>query len=112
MVDNIIALMTYFCMLSVAAERAVEIMKVGFLVKFKTPPVTYQLLAGFIGGTLAYSSPPPSTFVQMSPWISIIATGLAVSGGSAFWNSSLAAVSSLAKDMKQTPVTVVVESVK
>lgn len=103
MMDNMITLLTYFCMLSVAAERAVEIMKLGVLKKYNPPAVTYQILAGLLGAVMSYYSPPPSTFVQMEQWITIIATGLAVSGGSSFWNSTLDAAISVSKNLKSPP---------
>ncbi len=98
--DNIFTLLTYFCMLSVASERAVELLKNLFLKKIKTPPVCYQVLSGFIGGTLAHFSPPPTDIIQLNEWVMVISTGLAVSSGSAFWNSLLDTLTALSRNLK------------
>lgn len=105
-VDNILSLLTYFCMLSVAAERAVELLKNAKLKQMNVPIVTYQILAGLVGSLIAFFSPPPlTTITQMDPWVAIAATGLAVSGGSAFWNTMLDSFTAFAKSLKAVPVT-------
>lgn len=103
--DKIMTLLTYFCMLSIASERAVELLKNLFLKKINTPPVLYQILSGCVGGVLCYYSPPSSDIMRLDPWVTVIATGLAVSSGSAFWNSLLDTLAGLSKNLKslQTP---------
>jgi hypothetical protein len=92
-------------MLSVASERAVELLKNLYLKKLNAQPVHYQLLSGIVGSVLCYFSPPTPTVIQMNFWVTVIATGLAVSSGSAFWNSLLDTLAGLSKNLKslQTP---------
>lgn len=98
--DHLLTLLTYFCMLSIAAERAVELLKNIVLKKLKTPTVIYQILASIIGGIMSYFSPPPTSIIQMGPWVTVIATGLAVSSGSAFWNTMLDSFTAISKNLK------------
>jgi hypothetical protein len=98
--DNLITLLTYFLMLSVAAERAVEISKNIILKKYNTPPVIYQILAGTIGGIMSFFSPPPTDIVNLGPWVTGIATGLAVSGGSSFLNTLLDGATAVSRNLK------------
>lgn len=87
-------------MLSVASERAVELLKNLFLKKLKTPTIVYQLLAGVFGGIMSYYSPPPTNIIQLNIWVTVIATGLAVSSGSAFWNTLLDSLTAISKNLK------------
>lgn len=98
--DNLMTLLTYFCMLSVASERAVELLKNLCLKKLNTPPVYYQLLSGIFGAILAHFSPPSNDIMQLNHWVTIIATGLAVSSGSAFWNTLLDTLNTLSRNLK------------
>ncbi len=98
--DNLLNLLTYFCMLSIAAERAVELLKNMFLKKLGTSMVWYQVIAGVIGGIMCYYSPPPTTLINTETWVTVIATGLAVSSGSAFWNTMIDTMTAISKNMK------------
>lgn len=91
-------------MLSIAAERAVELLKNGILKKLNSTSIVYQVLSGIIGGVLCYYSPPPTTIMNLNEWVTVFATGLAVSGGSAFWNSLLDSLMNLSKSLKPVPV--------
>lgn len=102
--DKILTLLTYFCMLSIASERAVELLKNLYLKKINVPPVVYQILSGVVGGILCYYSPPSTEIMNLGPWVTVIATGLAVSSGSAFWNSLLDTLTALSKNLKSLQV--------
>lgn len=101
--DGLLSLFTYFLMLSVAAERLVELLKNMYLKKIGTQPVVYQLLSGIVGAVLSYYSPPPSNIIHLEQWVAVISTGLAVSSGSAFWNTILDTLNSLSKNLKNLP---------
>lgn len=97
---KLLELFTYFLMLSIAAERAVEILKTSFLKSMGTHPASYQVISGLIGGGLSFYSPPPDNVVHMTPIIAAIATGLAVSGGSSLWNTVIDAITASTKALK------------
>lgn len=98
---KLLELFTYFLMLSIAAERAVEILKTMFLKSMGTHPASYQVISGLIGGCLSFYSPPPSNIIQMTPLISAIATGFAVSGGSSLWNTIVDRITASTKRLKK-----------
>lgn len=101
--DGLLSLFTYFLMLSVAAERFVELLKSAYLKKIGAQPVVYQMLSGMVGAALSYYSPPPDNIIHLEQWVAVISTGLAVSSGSAFWNSILDTLNSLSKNLKNFP---------
>lgn len=101
--DGLLSLFTYFLMLSVAAERLVELLKNMYLKKIGAQPVVYQFLAGIFGAVLSYYSPPPDNIIHLEQWVAVISTGLAVSSGSAFWNTILDTLNSLSKTLKTLP---------
>jgi hypothetical protein len=97
---NLMELFTYFLFLSVAAERAVEILKNMFLKKKEASPAVYQTLAAIFGGIMSYIS-PPSNIGHLNPYVAAIMIGLAVSGGSSFWNTTIVMFNQKAKSLKQ-----------
>jgi hypothetical protein len=58
-----------------------------------------------VGSSVAFFFPPPlTTVVQFNPYLTVILTGLAVSGGSAFWNSVLDMVTAYSKTVKAVAI--------
>lgn len=98
--NNLTELFTYFLFLSVAAERAVEIIKNAFLKKREAPPAVYQTLAAIFGGIMSYIS-PPGNMDHLNPYVASVMIGLAVSGGSSFWNTTIVMFNQKAKSLKQ-----------
>ncbi len=98
---RLLELFTYFLMLSVAAERAVEILKTMFLKSMSTHPASYQVISGIVGGIMSYYSPPPDNIIHMTPIVSAMATGLAVSGGSSIWNTAIDRFAATTKKIKE-----------
>lgn len=98
--DKLIDIISYFALLSVAAERLTEILKNVWLSKIKVNPAVYQLISGTFGAALGYTSPLVIPSVDMPLWAMAVVTGLAVSGGSGFWNSILAMLSEFKTKMK------------
>ena len=99
--EHIVSLLSYFCMISIAAERFVEMLKKTVLKNAHPPGVVYQTLSALFGGTVSLYSPPPSEILQLGQYASVIVTGLAISGGSSFWNTALDSFSSIAKNLKE-----------
>jgi len=89
MLDQLIEVISYLAVVSIAAERFTEILKGALLKRLFAGPVTYQLTAGVFGGFLAFIAPSPMAHLLDSTTAIIVVTGLAVSGGSGFWNSVL-----------------------
>jgi hypothetical protein len=100
--ENLISLFSYFVIISVAAERLTEIIKRSYLSNLSNVPgYVYQGISAVFGGGLAYISPPELTGVDLPHWAVIVITGLAVSGGSGFWNSVLTTMSEFGKARKK-----------
>lgn len=89
MLDQLIEVISYLAVVSIAAERFTEILKGSLFKLMDAGPVTYQLTAGAFGGLLAFIAPSPMAHLIDSMAAIVIVTGLAVSGGSGFWNSVL-----------------------
>src|SRR5574343_583968 len=98
---KLLELFTYFLMLSIAVERAVEIIKISFLKRLSVPSYLYSILAVTFGSAMSYLSPPPDNIANMTPFISAIATGLAVSGGSSFWNTVIDRFATSTRKLKE-----------
>ena len=98
--DKFIDIIGYFALLSVAAERLTEILKNAWLSKIKVNPAVYQLIAGVFGASLGYASPLVIPSVNMPLWATAVITGLAVSGGSGFWNTILSTLTEFKTKMK------------
>lgn len=92
--DRFIEIVTYFALISVAAERFTDLIKKAWLSKLTTVnPAVYQLLSALFGAAIAYAEPLALLSKQM-PWYAVVVvSGLAVSGGSSFWNTVLSTLS-------------------
>lgn len=101
--DNLFSLLSYFAVLSVATERLTEIVKNTLLTKFadKINAAVYQGIAAVFGGMLAHMAPPDLGNMSLPHWGVVLITGLAVSGGSGFWNSVLSTMNEFKKNMAQ-----------
>jgi hypothetical protein len=98
--DSIVAVISYFVVMCVAAERSVDIVKRLLLIRHPyLPGVTYQLLSAAFGASMAYYAPPPSLILDLGQTQSLIIVALGVSGGSSFWNSVLSSVSNFSKSL-------------
>lgn len=86
----IIDSVSYLVMLSMAAERFVDIFKRLGLEKFSLNGASYQVLSVTFGIIIAYIVPPPFLFGGASSTLELLMCGLLVSGGSSAWNSVLA----------------------
>lgn len=98
--DKMTEIITYFALLSVAAERLTEILKKAWLDKLEPNPAVYQIVAGVFGAGLSYASPLVVAGVNLPIWAMMLVTGLAVSGGSGFWNTILSTMTELKTKVK------------
>lgn len=87
--DQVIGIVTYLAVASMAAERLTDILKKLFLEKIVSNGVVYQLVSAVFGGLICYLSPLPIQAIQVNQYVLILITALAVSGGSSTWNSIL-----------------------
>lgn len=99
--DKFTEVITYFALLSIAAERLTDIFKKAWLSKLNVNPSVYQIFSGLTGAGLAYSAPLVIPGVEMPLWVTVVITGLAVSGGSSFWNTILSTMTELKTKVKQ-----------
>lgn len=98
--DNIIQLLTYFSVVSMAAERLVGFCKQSPLQKYLKSQVSYQALAAVCGIVVSYTNPPEFKFIHLDQYTLAIIVGLAVSGGSGMWHDILDAMSQYSKNLK------------
>lgn len=98
--DQLVSIVTYFAIISVAAERLTEIVKKSLLDKYFSNPVIYQAISGVFGAAMYYVSPVNLGLLQLPLWASVIVAGLAVSGGSGFWNTILSTLSEVKTKVK------------
>lgn len=110
--DKFTEIITYFALLSVAAERLTDIFKKAWLSKLEINPAVYQVISGLFGAGLAYSAPLVIPSVNMPLWGTILITGLAVSGGSSFWNTILSTMTELKTKVKANNEQAAAESKK
>ena len=110
--DKFTEIITYFALLSVAAERLTDIFKKAWLSKLEVNPSVYQVLSGLFGAGLAYSAPLTIPSVSMPLWATVLITGLAVSGGSSFWNTILSTMTELKTKVKTNNELAAAESTK
>ena len=93
MFEQFVQLITYIAILSVAAERATDLVKRGLFQKFKIDNLNglaYQVLSGLFGALIVYLDDPIIPLVSLDRTLTIVLMGLATSGGSGVWNSVLA----------------------
>lgn len=100
---------TYLALTSMAAERLVELIKKTFFENKTVKGTVYQGIAAIFGGLMAYASPPSIPSVNLNEWALIIIVGLAVSGGSGFWNSILSIMMEYKKNLSAPKETKAVE---
>lgn len=98
--DSMTEIITYFALLSVAAERLTDIFKKAWLSKLEVNAAIYQLISGAFGAALGYAAPLAFLDKHMPLWACVVITGLAVSGGSSFWNTILSTMSELKTKVK------------
>lgn len=55
--DKFTEVITYFAIMSVAAERLTDIFKKAWLAKREVNPAVYQVISGLFGAGLAYTAP-------------------------------------------------------
>ena len=70
MLDQLTVLITYLIVVSIAAERATDIFKRAFVLKFKVENFNgalYQFTAGVFGTIIAYFDKPSFDFITTSP---------------------------------------------
>jgi hypothetical protein len=100
--EHLLQVLTYLTVVSVAAERSVEILKKGILEKLIKKPVVYQVASAFFGFGLCLASPPDLKFLQLNEYIVSAIVGLAVSGGSGMWHDILSVITQFKENTKQT----------
>lgn len=96
--DDLIRLVVYLTIVSVAAERAVDIVKRAVIQKLNITTLNgaiYQILAGVFGSIIAYGDQPSFDFVTTNRWFLIVIIGLCASGGSGAWNTILSILKEL-----------------
>lgn len=95
--DQVISIITYLAVTSMAAERLTDILKKAWLQKLTDNGVVYQIVSALFGGFIGYLSPIPIQSLQVNEYVLVLVTALAVSGGSSTWNSIL----NILKDYKK-----------
>lgn len=90
--DTIVILVAYIAGMSVATERCIETLKVlglrTFIEGTKTNSDVYKVIAVGVGAALAFVAPMPIDIgIPKTEFSALV--GLAVSGGSGFWNTIL-----------------------
>ncbi len=100
MIDQLIQLVTYLVFVSVAAERATDMLKRSVIQdKFKNlNGAVYQFIAFGFGFLTATISSPTLPVIGENIYLNHAIIGLCVSGGSGFWNTIL----ELLKNAKST----------
>lgn len=98
--DQVVTILSFLVLASVAAERLTEIIKLAFLKRFNVNAAVYQLMAGLFGAWLAYLVPSPLNELIKHEWAVIAITGLCVSGGSGLWNALLDTIVGYSKNVK------------
>lgn len=104
MLDQLTVLITYLIVVSIAAERATDIFKRAFVLKFKVENFNgalYQFTAGVFGMIIAYFDKPSFDFITSNHTLLLIIIGLCVSGGSGAWNTIL----NILKELSQPKTT-------
>ena len=101
--DDILKLVTYLICVSMAAERAVDIIKRAVVQKYNITTLNgavYQSLAAVFGGLVAYFDKPSFDFITTNQWLLVVLIGLAASGGSSAWNTVLGILKELSLSKK------------
>lgn len=98
MVDDLIRLVVYLTIVSMAAERAVDIVKRAVIQKLNITTLNgavYQILAGVFGAFIAFGDQPSFDFITTNRWFLVVIIGLCTSGGSGAWNTILSILKEL-----------------
>lgn len=98
--QQMMEVVAYLALLSVAAERFTEIVKRAWLSKVTSNGAVYQLLAAAFGGAVACIDPPSFPMFKMNVYAQSLLIALAVSGGSGAWNSLLCLLQDYSKSRK------------
>lgn len=102
--DELIRLVVYLTVVSVAAERAVDIVKRAVIQKLDITTLngaTFQILAGIFGSIIAFTDEPSFDFVTTNRWLLVVIIGLCTSGGSGAWNTILSILKELSLPKNQ-----------
>lgn len=105
MFDDLIRLCTYLVFVSVAVERAVDIVKRAVVQQFNITTLNgsvYQILAGLFGALIVYADQPTFDFITTNRWLLVVIIGLATSGGSGAWNTVLSILKELSVSKSST----------
>ena len=104
--DNILQLLSYLVLTSVAAERVTDMVKRTKIISWvaERSPIDqgllYQAVSGATGGVLCYLSPPELALFSLGPVAMAITIGLATSGGSSVWSDLLQLLSTYRKGVQ------------
>lgn len=98
--EQVIQIVAYLALLSVAAERFTEIVKRLWLSKVTSNGAVYQLTAACFGAFVAFIDPPMFTAFNLSVYLQTLLIALAISGGSGARNSILVTLQEFAKARK------------
>ena len=100
--EQVLQVLTYLALVSVAAERFTEIVKRMWLSKITSNGGVYQLVAALFGGFVAFVDPPSFPKIHLSIYLQTVLIALAVSGGSGAWNSILTTLQEYSKTRKES----------
>ena len=100
--DQLIEIVTYLALLSVAAERFTDIIKRLVLSKYNVNGAVYQLVAAGFGGFVALIDNPRFAGIEVGRYVQVLLIGLAVSGGSGAWNSILSVLQEYSRSLKES----------
>lgn len=99
--EQVIAIVTYLAVASMAAERLTDILKKVYLQRVTENGVVYQITSALFGGMIGYLSPLPIQAIQVNEYVLVLITALAVSGGSSTWNSILSILNDYKKGISK-----------
>lgn len=107
--DELIRLVTYLGVVSIATERAVDVLKRALVQRYAVETLNgalFQVLAAVFGMVIVAIDRPHFDFITTQPWLLTVLLGLGVSGGSGAWNTALNVLKELTKPTtppKDTP---------
>lgn len=90
-------LLTYISVVSMAAERFVQIVRALPISAKLNKSIYYQVLAAVFGAILCLIEPPELSFISLNKYLLAALVGLAVSGGSGVWHDALEVVKNYGK---------------
>ncbi len=99
--DKLTEVVIYFGLISMTAERLVDLFRKTFP-NLTLPGSVYQLATALIGGGITYMSPPDASLIPLNQYLTVVVAGLATSGGSSLWHEVLSILNNYKQNLKTT----------